>query len=35
MFVRSLLEEMEKQGIAVDSGTLHAALQVYQTPELK
>lgn len=34
MFVRSLLEEMEKQGIAADSGTLHAALQVYQ-PELK
>jgi hypothetical protein len=28
MFVRSLLEEMEKQGIAADSGTLHAALQV-------
>ncbi|CEJ53796.1 hypothetical protein PMG11_00137 [Penicillium brasilianum] len=26
-FVRSLLEEMEKQGIAADSGTLHAALQ--------
>lgn len=30
MFVRSLLEEMEKQGIAADSGTLHAALQVCQ-----
>ncbi len=28
MFVRNLLEEMEKQGIAADSGTLHAALQV-------
>ncbi|KAJ5175894.1 uncharacterized protein N7482_001771 [Penicillium canariense] len=27
MFVRSLLEEMEEQGIAADSGTLHAALQ--------
>lgn len=31
MFVRSLLEEMEKQGIAADSGTLHAALQVCHT----
>lgn len=28
MFVRSLLEEMEKEGITADSGTLHAALQV-------
>jgi hypothetical protein len=28
-FVRSLLEEMEEQGIAADSGTLHAALQVF------
>ncbi|KAI2789189.1 hypothetical protein POX_e07219 [Penicillium oxalicum] len=27
MFVRSLLEEMEKYDIAADSGTLHAALQ--------
>jgi hypothetical protein len=33
VFVRNLLEEMESQGIAADSGTLHAALQVCQ-PEL-
>lgn len=32
-FVRRLLEEMEEQGIAADSGTLHAALQVHRTPD--
>lgn len=30
--VRSLLDEMEENGIAVDSGTLHGALQVSHLP---
>jgi hypothetical protein len=29
--VRQLLSEMEKNGIPADSGTLHAALQVWQS----